>query len=241
MIIFIRHAPSESNKLRDQGLDGSQLRDPGLSTEGKVVVEAYGPTLRKRLEAEGVNLDTAVYASSPLKRAKQTLAALFPGKHGIILSLFGENGRIPENTPAGETYQKPDIDRILDHLAALTVLHNNKDIIVVGHGSFLTSTVWPTFSKKPHEKFKNLDAFIVKDTKVKDLPIRMVLRNRKTRTKRSKNRKTRKMRRRTNQRGGFPLAMYQSGAQFSGTSPTMTGRDLVTSTDVMVRSGLGRF
>jgi broad specificity phosphatase PhoE len=240
MLIFIRHAPSESNLMRDQGLDGSQLRDPGLSREGEVAVEAYGPALRKRLKAEGVNLDTAVYASSSLRRARQTVAALFPGKHSMILSFFGENGNIPENTPAGEKYMKPDMNRILDHLAALTILHNNKDIIVVGHGSFLTSTVWPAFSKKPHEKFRNLDAFIVKDTKVKDLPIRMVLR--KTRSKSRKARKSRSQRRtRMNQRGGFPLAMYQSGAQLDGTSPTMTGRDLVTSTDVMVRSGLGRF
>ena len=223
--------------MRDQGLDGSQLRDPGLSREGKVVVEAYGPTLRKKLKEEGVNLDTAIYASSPLRRAKQTLAALFPGERGVLLPLFGENGRIPENTPAGQTYQKPDIIKALTHISSLDKLATGKDIIVVGHGSFLTTEVWPAFSKKRHEKFKNLDAFIVKGPKIKDLPVRMVLR--KTRTKRSKHRKTRKTR--TNQRGGFPLAMYQSGAQFDGTSPTMTGRDLVTSTDVMVRSGLGRF
>jgi phosphohistidine phosphatase SixA len=216
--------------MRDQGLDGSQLRDPGLSKEGEVVVELYGPILRKRLEAEGINLDTAIYASSPLRRAKQTLAALFPGKRGVRLPLFGEHGNIPENTPAGQTYQKPNLAKTLRQIKS------DRDIIIVGHGSFLTSTVWPSFAKKEHEKFKNLDAFIVEGPKIKDLPFRMARRNRKTRSRRSRNRKTRR-----NQRGGFPLAMYQSGAQFEGTSPTMTGRDLVSSTDVMVRSGLGRF
>jgi len=232
MLVFIRHAPSEANKMRDQGLDGSQLRDPGLSKEGEVVVEMYGPILRKKLEAKGINLDTAIYASSPLQRAKQTLSALFPGKCGIILPCFGENGQIPENTPVHQPYRKPSIKDALDHISSLD---RSKDIIIVGHGSFLTSVVWPTFSKRYHAKFKNLDAFIV-GSKIIDLPFRMVA---KTRTKNRSKRRNRKTRR--NQRGGFPLAMYQPGAQFSGTSPLMTGRDLVTSTDTMVRSGLGRF
>jgi len=236
MLVFIRHAPSEANKRRDQGLDGSQLRDPGLSAEGEIVVESYGPILRKRLEAEGIHLDTAIYASSPLRRAKQTLSALFPSKRGIILPCFGENGNIPENTPAGQTYRKPSIKDVLEHISTLD---RSKDIIIVGHGSFLTSVVWPKFSKRHHKKFGNLDAFIV-GSKVIDLPVRMVAKSsRKTRSRRSRQSKNRKTRR--NQRGGFPLAMYQPGAQFSGTSPIMTGRDLVTSTDTMVRSGLGRF
>ena len=211
---FIRHAPSISNEMRDRGEEGSQdVRDPALSANGLKLAKSYGPTLRKTLATLGFNIDTARLASSELKRAKQTASALFPGKHSMILS-FGENGAIPENTPEGHPYHKPDLKKFLDHMRILEC-----DMIIVGHGSFLTNTVWPYFAGTKRSKMKNLDAFVV-DSSVRKIPgpIQMSLIRTKSRRRNRRSKSRSRRARRTQRGGGLPLGMFVPGAQMSGTT-----------------------
>lgn len=231
-LVFIRHSHSISNEMRDLDKPGSQdVRDPGLSKKGMQEAKAYGPQLRRLLQTHGVDLSKAVFASSPLRRARQTLGLLFPGRRGKILTTFGENGAIPENTPAGQRYQKPDLEKTLTEVKQL-----GDTIIIIGHGSFITSTVWPTFVGTHHNKFQNLDAFTVdtfRPTIVYEFPhlSRMTLR---------KTKKTVRKRRKTQRRqrgGGFPLSYFSPG-DTQGYAHAPSGHGLEGSNSTWVRTAL---
>ena len=238
-LVFIRHSHSISNEMRELGQDGSQdVRDPGLSKKGLQEARAYGPQLRQLLRKH-IDLKTAVFASSPLLRARQTLRLLFPGlpnRKSKVLPLFGENGKIPENTPAGQKYQKPDLAQTLDCIKDL-----GDTFVIVGHGSFLTSTVWPALVGTKHSKFHNLDGFIITPEGVTEIPkmnrhSRMPLR--KTRMKKKYTRRTRRQRRqRRQQGGGLPLAYFSPG-ETQGYAHGSTGRGLEGSNDTWARTAL---
>ena len=255
-ITFIRHGPSVSNEMREAGKAGSQdVLDPPLSTKGMAAAKAYGPSLQRRLKRAGVDLTRARFASSELRRARDTAKALFPEKSVIVLGSFAENGAVPENTPEGHPYAAPNLQKTLEHLEALSIGFGHYNFVVVGHGSFLTNTVWPTLTGTEHTKFRNLDAFTVKGTFTKtgfetrefiDLPYKkqrptqMKKTSRKTFRKTSRNVKKTKTKRSftRSQRGGYPLAMYNPGGQFVGT--TSSGGSLGAS-DSWIRAPLTRF
>jgi broad specificity phosphatase PhoE len=233
-LVFIRHSHSISNEMRELGDSGSQdVRDPGLSKKGLQEAKAYGPRLRRLLMKQGIDLRTATFASSPLQRARQTLGILFPGRHGKILPLFGENGAIPENTPAGQKYQRPDLEHTLTEVKRL-----GETVVIVGHGSFLTSTVWPALVGTQHSKFHNLDGFIVTPEGITDIPKMNSHSRMRARTRR--NRKLKKQRRTRKQRqsgGGLPLAYFSPGSM-QGYEHAPSGRGLESSNDSWVRTAL---
>ena len=257
LLCFIRHAESVSNVMRNHDMAGSRdVRDPALSEEGRHAAEAYGPVLQRILEARGFDLGNTVFASSALQRAKQTLAKLFPGRESTVLPYFGEDGSIPENTPASQTYKAPNLNRTLRSLPS------DRNCVIVGHGSFLTSTVWFKITETSRAKLHNLDAFIVsgdyrQDAPVRsekalfaaksyiDLPFKRSRINRmrvgsktsRNKTRRNRNKNRNKTRR---QRGGMSLGFFSPGAQMIGMSPYATGRGLEVSNDSWARETLAR-
>ena len=242
--------------MRYRNMDGSKnVRDPELSAEGRHAAEAYGPVLQRILEARGFDLGNTVFASSALQRAKQTLAKLFPGRESTVLPYFGENGAIPENTPVNQTYKSPNLNRTLRSLPP------DRNCVIVGHGGFLTSTVWFKITETTRAKLHNLDAFIVsgdyrQDAPVRsekalfaaksyiDLPFKRSRINRmRTRSKTSRNKTRRnrnKTRRNRRQHGGMSLGFFSPGAQMIGMSPYATGRGLEISNDSWARETLAR-
>jgi broad specificity phosphatase PhoE len=226
--------------MRDLGKEGSQdVRDPGLSKKGAQEARAYGPQLRQLLKKH-IDLKTAVFASSPLRRARQTLGLLFPSlptRQMKVLPLFGENGKIPENTPAGQ-YQSPDLNKTLTDVSRL-----GETVVIVGHGSCLTSTVWPALVGTKHSKFHNLDGFIITPEGVTEIPkmnshSRMPLRKTRMKQRRQRQRKTqRRQRQRQQQGGGLPLAYFSPG-DTQGYAHGSTGRGLEGSNDTWARTAL---
>ena len=252
--------------MRYRNMDGSKdVRDPPLSAEGERTAAAYGPVFRRILESRGFDLDNTVFASSALTRAKQTLAKLFPSRESTVLPYFGENGAIPENTPVNQTYKAPNLNRTLRSLPP------DRNCIIVGHGGFLTSTVWFKITETTRAKLHNLDAFIISGEYRHDAPVRtekslftaksyvnlpfkksrlnrMRVRSRanKTHTNKSKTH-TNKSKTRTNksktrrQRGGMSLGFFSPGAQMIGMSPVATGRGLEVSNGAWARGPLEAF
>lgn len=223
------------------------------------MARAYGPQLRARLQAAGVDVAEALVGSSPLRRAKQTTALLFDLQRPHTFTQFGEKGRIPENTAANKPYTLPDWPATLRDMAACA-----KDtVIAVGHGSFLRSVVWPAVSKQPLKRVHNLDAFVirgafdslgrftpasadylpytgsVKPSAGQDqcaLPAKIATHAKMTRYH---NRKhfTRK------QRGGYvgmPLGYFRDGAQMQGTYPDPTGVGLAGTSASWAREPLAQ-
>jgi len=233
-ICFIRHAESVANVMREHGEPGSQdVRDPPLSAKGLRDAKAYGSTMRTILEKNGFDLRTCQVASSPLQRARQTVGALFPSKQALVVPSFGENGVIPENTPAGRPYQAPNFTKTMQWIKRL-----GTDVVVVGHGSFLRQSL------QQSQKVKNLDAFILEDDRLKSVPFSKMVKLGRSR-KRSTIRRRRSQKQSRNQRtakqyGGYPLAMYSPGAQMHGTSPTATGVGIGSSNDSWARNTIER-
>jgi len=261
-LVFIRHSKSCANHVRNiigaEDPISQSLCDPGLSMVGARMARSYRSELRKKLEAAGVDIASAHIGSSPLRRAKQTVALLFGDKRGQLFHVFpsfGEKGNIPENTPTGLPYQAPDWRAFLRSLQPGTN-------IIVGHGSFLKTTVWPTLSgRKYRGSVHNLDAFVVRGTingsghlsvaaikrisytgsvdPVSDAdhcmrpPIIPALSKKMTRYAKRTRRRT-KNRTKTNrmQYGGgpFPLSYFRDGAQMQATYPEPTGIGLDTVT-----------
>lgn len=180
-LVLLRHSKSCANYVRNiAGTDSEEhplvaasqeLRDPALSAVGERMARTYGPRLRQRLVAAGVDLDGAVVGSSHLRRAKQTAALLFPSHRRRIFPYFTEHGAIPENTPAGMRYATPDWDDFVRHLGR----DRGETFVVVGHGSFLRSQVWPsvTTGHRRTRRFANLDGFIVRGALSKDGRLRV--------------------------------------------------------------------
>lgn len=257
LLCFIRHAESVSNVMRYRNVDGSKnVRDPALSEEGRHAAEAYGPVLQRILESRGFDLGNTVFASSALQCAKQTLAKLFPDRESTVLPYFGEYGAIPENTPATKTYKAPNLNRTLRSLPP------DRNCVIVGHGGFLTSTVWLKITETTRAKLHNLDAFIVSGEYREGAPVRSEkalfaaksyvdlpfkrsrLNTMRTRSKTGRNKTHRNRNKNRNkthrQRGGMSLGYYSPGAQMIGMSPYATGRGLEVSNDSWAREMLAR-
>ena len=178
-LVLIRHSKSCANHVRamaetedhtDPLVRASQeLRDPPLSAVGERMARNYGPTLRARLRDAGFHLNSgrAIIGSSHLRRAKQTAALLFGTEDDMLtkgLHVFPhitEHGAIPENTPKGMRYRRPDWAAFHNHLSTLSDNTKTDEFIIVGHGSFLKG-VWRQLTGRPWSgTFHNLDAFIV--------------------------------------------------------------------------------
>jgi len=113
--------------------------------------------------AAGVDLEDpkTVIGSSPLRRARRTASLLFDTRSHLFAH-FGENGAINENTRTDGPYQPPNWDAFMKSVRAL----NRRTVVVVGHGSFLGTVVWPAVSKEclpgRNGRVQNLDAFVVR-------------------------------------------------------------------------------
>ena len=153
----MRHAKSCSNHVRalsDDHVDLSQtIRDPGLSVHGAAAARSYGPVLRSKLAALGLDLRHAFVGSSGLRRARDT-CELVTGRVPITVPHFTEHGNIPENTPTGaRRHEAPQWTAFLRALRSLSP--DSTAAVVVGHGSFLASQ-FPEM-----KKFHNLDGVLL--------------------------------------------------------------------------------
>ena len=271
-LVFVRHSKSCANHVRhvagtedrtDPLVAASQhLRDPALSTVGEQMAREYGPQLRAKLIAHGASHDVALIGSSPLRRAKQTARLLFGIERPHTFAFFGEHGQIPENTAEGLAYTKPNWPAFLRTVHARLLIDNDgrRTAIIVGHGSFLRSTVWPAISGKVFKgRVHNLDAFVVRGRfncdggfrstaaayipytgRVKphaadscQLPTKI----------RSETRMTRYRKTRRAQRGGYvgmPLAYFKDGAQMQGTTTEPTGVGLGGNTAAWAREPIAQ-
>lgn len=173
-LFLIRHSKSCANLVRYiAGTEelthplvaaSQQIRDPPLSSVGERMAADYGSTLRRRLAAAGIDITgpRTVVGSSQLQRARQTVALLFPSQRRRLVTLphFTEHGALPENTPAGTRYRRPDWDALVAHLHREYV--DADAFVIVGHGSFLRSAVWPAVTGTKRSKpFANLDGILV--------------------------------------------------------------------------------
>jgi broad specificity phosphatase PhoE len=243
-----------------------RLSDPALSAHGAAMARAYGPRLQEILTTRGVDSSakTTLIGSSGLRRARQTAEILFPSVTGVThLPHIKEFGNIPENTPARLKRCRPDFRAFLRHLHELPATIDT--VICVAHGSFLRSEVWPAVApgRVPPRRFGNLDALVTRagltadgrllNPHTTDLPWRglrlkgddrcsrhierLVERHRKTARRNRMGHRKRKT-----QRGGaataMPLAWYQQGAQFQGTTADPTGVGLAGSSAAWARSAL---
>lgn len=266
-IFLMRHSRSCSNLARhnatteEQKEASQQIRDPALSQIGLAMARSYGPRLAAKLQSLGLQPETALLGSSYLRRARETIAALFPGHEYHLFSHFKEYGNIPENTPAGTLYQKPNFKRFIQHLSEVQADTGATEFVIVGHGSFLRYDAWASLSKTPHKRFGNLDGFLIeadmedgylKNLQRRDIPHHATIPTPTitdgclvpqplppakiaARTKRMarNGRKSQKQK----QRGGgsMPLAYFKDGAQFMGTYAEPTGVGIGVGSGSMIR------
>jgi phosphohistidine phosphatase SixA len=270
-IVVIRHSISCSNYLRlaagpaasgpnedcnpiiDQSKD---YLDPPLSTKGVKMARGYSTRLQERLRAAGINLETALIGASELRRAQQTAQLLFPAATVAKVPHFTEHGEIPENTPAAGLRHEPDWRGTLQYLAST----GKSQMVIVGHGSYLRYTVWPSVSRAPSTYMGNIDAILIDAILT---PSGLLLKPRARRinydgpynpnTARGDScvlphklaHLTKMIRRRSaktkKQRGGatsMPLSWYDPSAAFRGTSSTPTGVGAAGSSDTWARAPL---
>jgi broad specificity phosphatase PhoE len=262
-LFLIRHSKSCSNLMREDEKTrdiSREIRDPGLSRQGAQMVQAYGLALRKRLTAAGFDLKSAFLASSGLARASTTAKLLF-GRDPETVGHIKEHGNIPENTSAHRSYQKPSWPAFLKDLEAKA---KGRDAIVVAHGSYLTDFVVPTLTGAPlKQRMNNLDGLLVtgslQDGKLTVEKTEIIRRpamsvkgedrcnvadTRKIARISKMVRRTQKQRgQMQRQRGGgvsMPLAYYQDGAQFEGTSASATGVGLAGTSAAWVKAPLSQ-
>ena len=260
-LFLVRHSTSCSNLQREDAamvLMSKQIRDPGLTAQGIQIVKAYGPALKRRLKAAGLDPSTALVASSGLARASHTAKLLF-GREPVTIGYIKENGKIPENTSKNSQYQKPNWPAFLRDLEAKA---NGRDAIVVVHGSFLRHVVAPILlGYTPKERFNNLDGIFVSGCLVNGkLSVEKAHEMRRpTASFKGEDRcsvadtrkiarlskmkfRTRKQRSRKQRGGGvtLPLAYFQDGAQFNGTSASETGAGLAATSAAWVRAPLSQ-
>jgi phosphohistidine phosphatase SixA len=256
-LFLMRHSKSCCNHLRLNHPElqeiSNQLADPGLTVEGERVATAYGPMLRRSLSKAGFDTDGCLVASSELKRARQTARLVF-GRPSTPLPHFKEFGVLPENTPTGQRYSPPKWGAFIATIAGQ--VKDGDSMVVVGHGSYLTS-LWPKLTGKTRPtKLRNMDGILL-DADVSAAGIRVhshreilcplrfndgadrcrpvderkitVLGKRMTKKQRC-------------QKGGgsMPLGIYQDGAQMQGTTGEPSGLDLGISTGSMARTGISQ-
>lgn len=271
-IFLMRHSRSCSNLARDNATTeeeknaSQQIRDPSLSRIGLAMARAYGPRLQASLRAAGLNPNSALLGSSYLRRARETIAALFPDREYLLFSHFKEYGDIPENTPAGILYQKPNFKRFMQHVSDVQAATGATEFVIVGHGSFLRVDAWASLNQTPHKRFSNLDGFLIeadmeaghlKNIQLRDIPHRATIPTPTSTdgclvpqplppakiaagTRRmGLRRKHQTHKRQTRkQRGGgsMPLAYFKDGAQFTGTYAEPTGVGIGVGSGNMIRA-----
>jgi hypothetical protein len=263
-LFLIRHSKSCSNLQRENEATreiGREIRDPGLSNQGTQMVKAYGPVLTARLKDAGLDPATTFLGSSGLARAATTAKLLF-GRDAETVGHIKERGNVPENTSSHMRYQKPSWPAFLKDLETKA---KGRDAIVVVHGSYLTDYVVPKLTGSTlKERMNNLDGLLVSGSlkggkltvDTSDILRRPTLSlkgedrcsvadTRKiTRISKMLDRKSRKQKQRgQRQRGGgvsMPLAYFQNGAQFNGTSATETGAGLAGTSAAWVNAPLSQ-
>jgi broad specificity phosphatase PhoE len=274
-LFVIRHSKSCSNYMRQ--LAGThdrrnplvrasqEILDPALSAVGRQMAEHYRPTLQKRLEEAGFNIEAATIGCSGLRRARETAQLLFPGHNVQHMPHIKEYGNIPENTPLVAKRCRPDWHEFLRYVYNTSI----SQLAVVGHGSFLGKGIWKSVSKEPHARFSNLDGILISAiltedgqfmnpqvTEFKYKPPAYIsgAADQCSAAVESKIAKHSKMKRVTkkwkrsrrqlkSQRGGgvnMPLAYFQDGAQMNGTYPEPTGTGLVATSNSWVRAALNQ-
>ena len=268
----MRHSRSCSNLARDNATTeeetnaSQQIRDPALSQIGLAMARSYGPRLQAKLRDMGLNPETALLGSSYLRRARETIAALFPDREYLLFSHFKEYGDIPENTPAGILYQKPNFKRFMQHVSEVQADTGATEFVIVGHGSFLRVDAWASLNQRRHKRFSNLDGFLIeadmeaghlKNIQLRDVPHRATIPTPTNtdgclvpqplppakiaaRTKRMARRGTQKQQHRGSRRqtggGSMPLAYFKDGAQFVGTYAEPTGVGIGVGSGNMIRA-----
>lgn len=226
----MRHSKSCSNHLRQSDLEiSSQIRDPGLTELGHRRAAEYGPVLQKKLQVAGFNTRNAIVCSSTLQRAKDTARLVF-GRDPMVLSGFAENGGIPENTPHGRTYKKPEWNTFLEHLR--TLVKDGDSVAVVGHGSYLRS-LWPRLTGSTRkERLNNMDGILCVADLTEDglrvfshTEIAYSGPSMHTYSDTCSADDTEKITRLSSMKGGanMPLALFKDGAQMQGTYAEATG------------------
>ena len=256
-LFLMRHSKSCCNHLRLNHPElkeiSNQLADPGLTVEGERVATAYGPALRRRLQAAGFDTEGCLVASSELKRARQTAAIVF-GRPSKPLPHFKEFGVLPENTPGGQRYSEPKWGAFIAKIAGQ--VKDGDSVAVVGHGSYLRS-LWPKLTGAARTtNLRNMDGILL-DADVSAAGIRVHSHREilcplrfndgadrcRPVDERKLNALGRRMTKRQRcQRGGgsMPLGMYVNGAQMQGTTGEPSGLDLGVSTDTMARTGISQ-
>jgi len=239
------------------------LRDPGLTAEGTRVAALYGPSLLGKLKDYGFNINNYMVGSSFLRRARETARLVFRCRSPISMAHFTENGAIPENTPATQSYAPPNWDRFTAHLS--TLVHEGASVAVVGHGSFLGS-LWQAFTGRVlKNRLDNLDGILLDidvskngshvhgvqeilcsvhvDPSVDKCKVGDQQKIASLRRSMASKRQQRRSQKQRNQRGGngcagMPLGYFQPGAQMVGTSGSPTGAGLAGVSDGWVRTPL---
>ncbi len=262
-LFLIRHSKSCANHVRHLAgtedrnhplvMASQEIRDPALSAVGTRMATAYGPAIQARLAAAGFDLETAVIGSSHLHRAKQTAAALFPFAERRLVTLphFTEHGALPENTPAGMEYRAPNWDALIRHLNRKYA--HAREFVIVGHGSYLRTQVWPAVTGRTAAEVRNLDGLLVtgdlkngrlRVTGYTEVPYTGAIDPHAGEDQCALPRKiaslTRRMR---GQRGGgvnMPLAYFQNGAQMKGTYADETGVGMAETSSGWVRAPLAQ-
>jgi broad specificity phosphatase PhoE len=156
---FVRHAAETEDPAHPLVAASQTIRDPALTEVGRAMARAWSPRLHEILTDHGIAIDTAVIGASALGRARETAELLFPGRRVATIPHFTEHGRIPENTPRAGLRHSPDWPAFLKHIAHK--YSDQRDFVVVGHGSYLRSEAWPAVSRRAHGRFHNLDGFII--------------------------------------------------------------------------------
>jgi broad specificity phosphatase PhoE len=247
-----------------------KLRDASLSAVGKQMAQKYSPVLHRKLRDLGFTLDkNTVVGSSQLRRARHTAALLFPGRRREVYPYFTEYGNVPENTPEGRRYQEPSWAPFINHIHKNYSSTEEFVIVGHGYFLRAIVWPFVTGRAYGEGGFKNLDGFVVfghftdngvlivssvqtipytgsvnPDTTpdMCTLPTKIAT---MTREKMLPCHKTRKAARKTRRRqhGGaynMPLAYFQNGAQFHGTSATPTGTGLTGMTGSWARAPLAQ-
>jgi hypothetical protein len=240
-ICIIRHSKSGSNLLKEQGLNGQGLRDPGLTVLGSKAAHEYSPKIQKILEDNGFDLSNTMIGASPLRRAQETAHALFPDKSIRIFGQLNEHGDIPENIPRCSISTRKGWNYFLKWLENQKSPDEDLFVVAVGHRTFFRREVLKTLGKRA--PMNNMDAAIVeydgKNTTFvkyiphgKSIPVRgdKYIPNRTYKSTKKTNGRTRK----TQHGGSLPYAYFQDGAQMDGRTDMPTG-DVIQSGDSWIR------
>jgi len=163
-IAVIRHSISCANmyhnmaESEDDPLAAAieNIPNPALSKHGRLMCRTYGPVLKGRLEAEGIDFGAALVGGSYLQRATETASLLFPGHRVARVPYLTEAGDVPVNQPDGGFVSSwPDALRYLAGTGAT-------QFVVVSHGNYMRERVWPAVSSAAWRYVGNLDTIVIR-------------------------------------------------------------------------------